>query len=236
MPEEPTREKRFLALLPSPRALYRSTRAIVNAALAGVSWFSLTPRLAAAPHYISDPADPHITKTGHQRKRPSFILKLGNAETIRFALQHRSHSSHSSHRSHSSHASHASHYSGSSGSSAPAYSAPPKPLPTPLPMAPAPLPTNPPRVVAPPAVSTNMTIKRVNRSMRTISGQTSNGQLVLFHYRDYTEVEAGGSTVRLENIAAGSIPFRVGQRVTITWKTGTDKKSRIAMKIAGPAW
>src|SRR5260221_332342 len=124
---EPTRTKRFLTLLPSPRALYRSTLAIVNAALAGVSWFSLTPRLAAAPADIADlPADPHFTKTGYQRKRPSFILKLSNAQTIRFALQHRSHSSHSSHSSHASHASHVSHYSGSSGSSAPDYSARPK--------------------------------------------------------------------------------------------------------------
>jgi hypothetical protein len=232
MPELPARKKGFLILLPSARAFYQSTRAIVSAALAGVSWFGLTPSLAATPHNTPDPTDPQLIKTGRQRKRPSFLLKLGNAQNIRFALQHRSHSSHASHRSH---ASHVSHYSGT-GSSAPSYAVTPQPVATPLPVAPAPMPTSPPRVVASPAVSTIMTIKRVNRSMRTISGQTSNGQLVLFHYRDYTEVEAGGSAVRVENIASGQVPFRVGQRVTITWTTGTDKKTRIATKIAGPAW
>ena len=174
------------------------------------------------------------SKTIRIRRRPSFVLHVAGAPGLRFAFQHRSHSSHSSHSSHASHASHASHYSREYGglrtTPGPTVAPTPQPAPVPTPVPRKIVEAQPAPAIAAPNTTTTITVQRINKSMRTITGKTSTNQVVLFNYRDNTQIEEHQTLRKLEEIPGGHPPLRPGDRVTVVWHT-SGQHGRLATRI-----
>ena len=73
--------------------------------------------------------------------------------------------------------------------------------------------------------------------MRVLSGQDELKAPFQFVYRDYTKVQIPktGEFVQLDawiEKNPNRLPFVVGQKVRVTWKTSDDKTKRIAVKVA----
>lgn len=201
---------------PAREIARRAQNLVVSATLSSASLFGLgtIPTWASAPIPLAPPSA-ILSLREREKKTPTLVLTLAN-DNRGMVAQHRSHSSHSSHSSH------ASHYSGA---------APRAPASTPAPY-------TPPAEVETKADSlVELTVSRIDRERRTVWADSSSGKgSVEFQYRDDTKVQMGtlGASVRLDDYLEknpSQLPFGVGQKVRIEWRSSTDGTKKIAAKI-----
>ena len=211
-------DRKLTDLLPNPGRLLRNAqKALTGGALTALGLFSTQPVNATPLNQLEQTALSTTTIVDRSRKVTKFVLSLpGNA--FKLVAQHRSHASHASHASHSSHV---------SGANAPAA---PRVPPS---VRPAPPATSSSDGTDPTAAVTSSftigTVTKIDPLKRTFTVKESATSSREFSYRDST-MYASRSVIQDLADVNDRLPFKLNDKVRITWKT-TDNRNYIATEI-----